>query len=262
MGLGRVTSFTHSHGLAQDRCIVVRAQLKHPWCQEEPRATLDSLDSPRPGLGSKPPPYSLASKKPTTRLVQHSEHPWVLGLATGTWTHSPQPGLGSKPPPYSLGEGNTFPLCIQETNHKGLVLALRTPLGVGTSHVQHGHTRLATARTLGEVTTFPLIVYSVTRHGGGIQMAILSRDSRDSRVGVPKSRIFRTPAILRLHNFRSRPPIDSPSEAKLQVLSRPFQRYVARFLQPSISGRFSTFSGRESKLADSRDFDSQAFFWP
>jgi hypothetical protein len=68
---------------------------------------------------------------------------------------------------------------------------------------------------LGEATTFPLIVYSMTRRGGGIQMAILSRDSRDSRVGVPKSRIFRTPATLRLHNFRSRPPIDSPSEAKL-----------------------------------------------
>ncbi len=38
---------------------------------------------------------------------------------------------------------------------------------------------------LGEVTTFPLIVYSVTLHGACIQMAFLSRDSR---VGVPKSR--------------------------------------------------------------------------
>jgi len=86
------------------------------------------------------------------------------------------------------------------------------PFGVGTSHEQHGHTRITTARTLGEATTFPLIVYPVTRRGGGIQMAILSRDSR---VGVPKSRIFETPATLKLHNFRSRPPIDLPSEAKL-----------------------------------------------
>jgi hypothetical protein len=49
---------------------------------------------------------------------------------------------------------------------------------------------------LGEATTFPLIVYSVTRREGGIQMAILSRDSQDSRVGVPKSRIFGTPATF------------------------------------------------------------------
>jgi len=38
---------------------------------------------------------------------------------------------------------------------------------------------------LGEATTFPLIVYSATLHGAHIQMAFLSRDSR---VGVPKSR--------------------------------------------------------------------------
>jgi hypothetical protein len=38
---------------------------------------------------------------------------------------------------------------------------------------------------LGEATTFPLIIYSVTGHGAYIQMAFLSWDSR---VGVPKSR--------------------------------------------------------------------------
>jgi hypothetical protein len=38
---------------------------------------------------------------------------------------------------------------------------------------------------LGEATTFLLIVYFVTLHGACIQMAFLSRDSR---VGVPKSR--------------------------------------------------------------------------
>jgi len=38
---------------------------------------------------------------------------------------------------------------------------------------------------LGEATTFPLIVYSRPFHGAHIQMAFLSRDSR---VGVPKSR--------------------------------------------------------------------------
>ncbi len=38
---------------------------------------------------------------------------------------------------------------------------------------------------LGEATTFPLIVYSGPLHGAHIQMAFLSRDSS---VGVPKSR--------------------------------------------------------------------------
>ncbi len=42
---------------------------------------------------------------------------------------------------------------------------------------------------LGEATTFPLIIYYVTLHGTHIQMAFLSRDSRDSRAEVPKSRL-------------------------------------------------------------------------
>jgi hypothetical protein len=39
--------------------------------------------------------------------------------------------------------------------------------------------------TLGEATTFPFIVYFVSGHGGYIQMAFFSQDSR---VGVSKSR--------------------------------------------------------------------------
>ncbi len=64
--------------------------------------------------------------------------------------------------------------------------------GARTSHGQHGHTRLTTARTWGEATTFPLIVYSVTLHGAHIQMAFLSRDSR---AGVPKSRPTGLPGL-------------------------------------------------------------------
>ncbi len=35
--------------------------MEHPWCQDKPRATLDSLDSPRPELGGRHhlPPYSI-----------------------------------------------------------------------------------------------------------------------------------------------------------------------------------------------------------
>ncbi len=111
---------------------------------------------------------------------------------------------------------------------------------------------------LGEATTFPLIVYSMTLHGAHIQMAFLSRDSRDSRAGLsglPRGSLEIPPY------FASKPQIEVRSQAKLQLSSRAFQRYVARCLQPSISGRFPTFSGRESKLADSREFDSRPFFW-
>jgi hypothetical protein len=48
------------------------------------------------------------------------------------------------------------------------------------------------------------------------------------------------------------------SKAKLYPSSRAFQRYVARCMHPSESGRFSTFSGRESNYR----FDSRPFFWP
>jgi hypothetical protein len=59
--------------------------------------------------------------------------PPCLGREPRLGLRQPRPGLGSKPPPYSLEEASTFPL--------------------------------------GEPNTFPLIVYSVTLHGGHIQMA-------------------------------------------------------------------------------------------
>jgi hypothetical protein len=79
--------------------------------------------------------------------------------------------------------------------------------------------------------------------------------------GSPEIPPCGTPGTLKPHNFASRPRIEVRSKAKLYLSSRAFQRYVARRLQPSISGRFPTFSGRESKLADSREFDSRTFFW-
>ncbi len=60
------------------------------------------------------------------------------------------------------------------------------------------------------------------------------------------------------HEFTSKPSIEMNSEAKLQLLLRAFQRYVAHHLQISKLGRFLTFSGRESNC----QFDSQPFFWP
>jgi hypothetical protein len=73
---------------------------------------------------------------------------------------------------------------LHTTHTKWLVHSWNT-LG---ARMSHGLTR--THKThhgpdLGEATTFPIIVYSVAGHGAYIQMAFLSRDSR---VGVPKSR--------------------------------------------------------------------------
>jgi hypothetical protein len=79
--------------------------------------------------------------------------------------------------------------------------------------------------------------------------------------GSPEIPPCGTPGTLKPHNFESRPWIEVRFEAKLYLSSRAFQRYVARRLQSSISGRFPTFSGRESKLSDSREFDSRPFFW-
>jgi len=77
-------------------------------------------------------------------------------------------------------------------NHTKWLVSSWSTFGARTSHGQHRHTRLTTARTLGEATTFPLIVYSATLHGGYIQMAIFPRDSR---VGVLKSRQMGLPGL-------------------------------------------------------------------
>jgi len=72
---------------------------------------------------------------------------------------------------------------LHTTHTKWLVHSWST-LGAKTSHGQHGHTRLTTARTWGKPPPSPLIVYSVAGHGAYIQMTFLSQDSR---VEVPKS---------------------------------------------------------------------------
>ncbi len=46
-----LTSFTHSHGPAQNQRKVVSAQLEHLWCQDEPRATRTHKTHHGPDLG-------------------------------------------------------------------------------------------------------------------------------------------------------------------------------------------------------------------
>ncbi len=76
--------------------------------------------------------------------------------------------------------------------------------------------------------------------------------------GSPEIALTGTPANLEPHNFSRRPWIEVQFKSKLQLSSRAFQRYVARCLQLNKSGRFPTFSSRESNW----QFDSRPFFWP
>ncbi len=62
MGLGRVTSFGYLLKPASNQPTSWLVHiLEHLWCQDKPRATLDSQDSPWPGFGGSHqlPPYSI-----------------------------------------------------------------------------------------------------------------------------------------------------------------------------------------------------------
>ncbi len=76
--------------------------------------------------------------------------------------------------------------------------------------------------------------------------------------GSPEIALAGTPVTLETHNFANRTRIKVLSEAKLQLSLRAFQRYVARCLHTSKSGRFPTFSRQESNW----QFDSWPFFRP
>jgi hypothetical protein len=76
--------------------------------------------------------------------------------------------------------------------------------------------------------------------------------------GSPEIPPTGTPETLGAHNFLCKPSIAMRSKEKLYPSSRTFQRYVACCLQSSKSGRFPTFSGRESNC----QFDSRPFFCP
>ncbi len=137
----------------------------------------------------------------------------------------------------------------------GAPLVLGQPRATRTHKTHHGP-------DLGEATTFPL-QYSLRRSVETTSKWLFFPGLPGLPTGSPEIPPCGT---LEPHNFTSRPQIEVRSEAKLQLSSRAFQRYVACRLQLSISGRFLTFSGRESKLADSREFDSREFdsrpfFW-
>jgi hypothetical protein len=126
--------------------------------------------------------------------------------------------------------------------------------GARMSHGQIWIYKIHHGSDLGEATTFPLIVYSVTGHRTNIQMTF-SPGLPSGSPEIPKVGILVT---LGAHNFICKPPIKKSFKTKLWPLSRAFQWYVARHLHVKKSGWFLTFSGRESNC----QFDFRPFFWP
>ncbi len=104
------------------------------------------------------------------------------------------------------------------------------------NHGQHGHTRLTTARTWGKPPPSPL-QYSLRRSAETTSKWLFFPGLPGLPAGSPEIPSCGTPGTLEPHNFASRPRIEVRSEAaKLQLLSRVFQRYVTRRLQLSIPG--------------------------
>jgi len=67
MGLGRRTNFSYLFEPASNQLTSWLVHiLKHLWCSDKPRATLDSQDSPRSGFGGSHhlPPYSILCVSP------------------------------------------------------------------------------------------------------------------------------------------------------------------------------------------------------
>ncbi len=96
--------------------------------------------------------------------------------------------------------------------------------GAWISHMQTWTHKTHYGPDLGAITTFPLIVYFVLGHGTNTQMSFVPGLPSEN-LEIPKIETFTT---LEAHNFVCRPWIEVTFEAKLQVSSRVFQRYVAR----------------------------------
>jgi hypothetical protein len=109
--------------------------------------------------------------------------------------------------------------------------------------MNHGHTRIHKTHhglNLGEVTTFPLIVFSTAHHENYTQMTFFSGFLTIPEIG--------TPVTLGIYKFLCKPLIEVKTKAKLYLSSRAFQCHVAHLLHPCNLGQFLIFSGWESKL--------------
>ncbi len=141
---------------------------------------------------------------------------------------------------------------LHPTNHKLVSSLSGAPLVLGRATGDLGLTRLTTARTRGKPPPSP-IQYSLRYSAAPTsQWHFFSGLPRRSPEIVP----VWTPGTLEAHNSLLRPPIIMRSEENLYPYLISFQQCVAICLHTSASGRFPTFSGRESNC----QFDSWPFF--
>ncbi len=127
-------------------------------------------------------------------------------------------------------------------------------LVLGQATGDFGPTRFIRAWTRGEPSPSPIQYYLCLHETSTSEWLFIPRLPRRS----PETTKVWTPATLRDYNSFFRPLIGTRSKEKLQLSSRAFQWCAPLHLHASRSGRFSTFSGRESNC----QFDSRPFFWP
>jgi hypothetical protein len=122
------------------------------------------------------------------------------------------------------------------------------------AQTNHDHTRIHHSLDLGEVTTFPFIIFFVISHRGYIQMSFCPGTPK---LGVPKFSKLKLPqlwrAITSCENVWLKWSLKQ-SCSPYQELSKDMWHHM----HATNSRWFLTFSGQESNW----HFDSQPFFWP
>ncbi len=147
-------------------------------------------------------------------------------------------------------------LNLHQTNQQVGQFTFWSTLGARTSHGQLWTYLIHHGPDSREAITFPHIVYSAPLHGGHIQMAFcLGTPTWESRNCLETVPVW-TLGTLVAHNSLLKPSIGMRSKANLQFSLKAFQWCVALCMHAPGSGRFLTFSGRESNC----QFDSRPFF--
>jgi len=125
--------------------------------------------------------------------------------------------------------------------------------GARTNYEQTWTHKIHHGLNLGEVNTFPLIVFSMCGHRAYTQMLFCFGSPRN-----PKNFEIRIFATLEVHNFLCKLLIEVRSKSKSHPSLRAFQKYVTHHLHVNKLRQFPTFNGRKSNW----QFDSRPFFWP
>jgi hypothetical protein len=158
----KISSYFLTRSCIQNQPKLVRTHSACIWCCDKPRATLDSHDSPRPGLGRchhHPPSFKIAK---VWGLEGHSQHSALKGVEGRVECSGIR--LGRDQAIYLLGPAS-------KTNPSWLELILHA-FGVGTSHRRPWTHMTRHGPDSEGVTTILPIVFSTFTDGSGIRMAL------------------------------------------------------------------------------------------